>query len=73
MQKIKTLYNQPIILSEDKTPPTTLRVLVPLVNEMVGGVPGAGHKGVTYVLYDVLPEELKQRIVTAIQAITAGM
>ena len=72
MQTIKTLYNQPVV-SNDSSPPTTIKVLIPTKTEMVGGVPMNGHKAMTYVLYDILPEELKQRIVVAVQAITAGM
>ena len=72
MQTIKTLYNQPFVTT-DSAPPTTIKVLIPTRTEFVGGVPGAGHKSMTYVLFDVLPEELKQRVVTAIQALTAGM
>jgi hypothetical protein len=72
MQTIKTLYNQPLITS-DGVAPTTIKVIVPNKTEYVGAVPSSGGKALTYVLWDVLPEELKQRVVTAIQAITAAM
>jgi hypothetical protein len=72
MQSVKTLYNQPVVIN-DSSPPTTIRVLVPSRTEFAGGVPGSGHRAVTYVLYDVLPDELKQRVVTAIQALTSAM
>jgi hypothetical protein len=72
MQNIKTLYEQPLVTS-DTAPPTTIQVLVPVKNEYVGGALGASHKKVTYILFDVLSDELKQRVVTAIQAVNAGM
>lgn len=67
MQNIKTLYDQPVV-TQDGAPPTTIRVLVPTRTEIMGGVPASGHRAVTYVLFDVLSDELKQRVVTAIQS-----
>ena len=67
MQTVK-MYDQPMV-SDTQNPPTTIRVMVPVRNEIVGGVPSASHKPMTYVLYDVLPEDLKRRVQTAIEAL----
>jgi hypothetical protein len=70
-QRVNTLYNQPI-QSSDGAPPLTIRVEVPHQTEYVGGASNTSIKTVTYVLWDVLSDELKQRVVTAIQALTAA-
>ena len=72
MQKIKTLYDQPIV-SDDGSPPTTVKVAYPLKMEYVGGTTKGTHKTVTYVLFDVLPEELRRKIVAAVDALTSAM
>lgn len=69
---MKTLYEQPVF-AEDEVPPTTLKISTPLRVEFVNGPPQGSRKISTYVLYDVLPEELRKKIVSAIQALNAGM
>lgn len=72
MQTIKTLYNQPI-LTGDGNPPTTVKVLTPIRTEFVGGTLDSRHRSITYVLFDVLPDELKRKVFDAIQALAAAM
>jgi hypothetical protein len=72
MQKID-LY-QPIIHDRPGAPPLTLRVGVHTINGMVqGGSPSTTLKPETYVLLSALPQELQQRVATAIQALISGM
>lgn len=72
MQNVKTLFEQPLV-TEDVTPPLTIRTVTQSRTELVGGALSASSKGNTYVLFDVLPAELKTRVETAIRAIEAGM
>ena len=71
MQNIRTLYDQPIVC-EDSNPPLTIRVVTPVKNEYIGGSTTASSKGSVYVLFDVLPVELKERVETAIRAMQVG-
>ena len=70
MQEIKTLYNQPLVVT-DRTPPMTIKVVLPVVDSYEGGTVGSRTKSITYVLFDCLPDELKQRVVTTIDALAA--
>lgn len=72
MQKVD-LYQQPLeAVGESHTPPLFVKVIThPRTMEFVGGVPATASKTVTYILYDVLPEELRMRVKLAIDAMTA--
>jgi hypothetical protein len=72
MQKVD-LY-QPIVTEKVGPPPLTLRVGVTTSNGYIeGGTPSSYMKPETYVLLSALPEELRQRVVTAVQAILSSM
>jgi hypothetical protein len=72
IQKVD-LY-QPILHATGTRVPLTLRVSVHANTEMVeGGVPATSLKNENYVLLSALPKELQQRVVTAVQALIAGM
>lgn len=65
---------QPIISTKVGPPPITLRVGVTVSNDFVeGGTPSTSLRPETYVLLSALPQEIQQRVVTAIQAIISGM
>jgi hypothetical protein len=65
---------QPIVATSMGTAPITLRVITTPNNmEYVGGVPSTATRAETYVLYSALPDDLKERVRVAVQAlITAG-
>jgi len=72
MQKVD-LY-QPLVHDKAGAPPLVLRANVQAVGGYVeGGAPSAYLKPETYVLISALPQELQQRVRTAIQAMLAGM
>jgi hypothetical protein len=72
MQKID-LY-QPILHDRQGVPPLTIRVGVYANDGFVeGGTPSTHLKPETYVLLSALPQELRERVTTAIQTIIAGM
>lgn len=70
MQKVD-LYQQPIeAVGESNTPPLFVKIIThPRTMEFVGGVPATANKTVTYILYDVLPDELRMRVKNAIDAL----
>lgn len=70
MQEFKTLYDQPLV-TLDRSPPLTIKVVMPVVDSYEGGTVGSRTKNVTYVLFDVLPDELKQRVITCIDGLAA--
>lgn len=72
MQKVN-LYDG---LAADKVGPAPLliRALVtPSQQYMTGGVPASTTKVETYVLLSALPQELRQRVETAIATISSGI
>lgn len=72
MQKID-LY-QPLVHNKAGAPPLTLRVSIQSVGGYVeGGAPSSYLKSETYVLLSALPQELQQRVQTAIHTMLAGM
>jgi len=54
-------------------PPLVMALQTSTRNEIAGGVPMTGTRVEHYVLLSALPEELRQRVVTAVQALQAGM
>lgn len=72
MQKVD-LYS-PIVHDRVEKPPLTIRVGVYSTNAMVeGGTPGSSLQPEVYVLLSALPQDLQQRVKTAVQAIISGM
>jgi hypothetical protein len=72
MQKVD-LY-QPIVHDKTGAPPITIRVGVQAIGGYTqGGLASSYLKPETYVLLSALPQELQQKVQTAIQAIIAGM
>ena len=68
VQKVD-LY-QPIAAARPGAPPLVLRIATaPRVEEMVGGPISNPVKIENYVLLSALPEELRQRVTTAVQAL----
>lgn len=64
---------KPIRAARQGAVPVALRVVSqPYANYVAGGVPSTSLKNETYVLLSALPEEIQQRVVTAINAITSG-
>ena len=72
MQRIKTLFEQPI-MSDDQVPPTTIKVVTQIKSEFVGGSIGASTRSSTYILFDVLPESLKRQVFDAIQMVSQNI
>lgn len=71
-EQVVDLY-RPMKAARPGKPPLALRVTVQLPGEYVGGgVPSTSTKSETYVLLSALPEELRQRVITAAQMITSG-
>ena len=55
-------------------PPVALRVVVtPTSHSLVEGPAASSRRAETYVLLSVLPDELRNRVVTAVQAAISGM
>lgn len=55
-------------------PPIVVNILTtPQRMEFTEGVPASATKMESYVLYSVLPDELKERVRTAIQAISSSI
>lgn len=70
MQRID-LY-QPIVHTRVGAPPMAIRVGVMRSNEeTAGGLVEGSLRAETYVLLSALPEELRERVRTAIQALTS--
>lgn len=64
---------QPIIASRVGPAPVLLRVAVtPNVDFVAGGVPVSSQRIETYVLASALPEELRERVKLAVQALAAA-
>lgn len=70
MQRVD-LY-QPMIASRGGPAPIALRVGVINQNSISEGVPSGHPRAETYVLLSALPEELRQRVELAVQALIAG-
>lgn len=72
MQTVRTLYSQ-IETSEVAAPPIVLNVVSRTVSAHVaGGIPPTTATNNQYVLLAALPEELRQRVITAVQMAEAG-
>lgn len=73
MQRVD-LYDQPIVSAKVGVPPLFINVVTTPSNaEYTQGVPATATKAVTYVLYDVLPDDLRAKIKLAIDVLrTAG-
>ena len=72
MQKVD-LY-KPMIFDRKGPPPLTLRVGVQSQHDYVeGGSPTSQLKPETYVLLSALPNELQERVKTAVQMLISGM
>lgn len=71
MQKVD-LY-QPMMNARVGPAPLTIRVGITLNNDMIaGGVQQSAVRAETYVLLSALPQELKDRVLMAVQALVAG-
>lgn len=65
---------EPISALRVGPPPITIRaVITPNAEEIGGGVPEFSTRVETYVLFSALPDELKERVKTAVQALISGM
>lgn len=65
---------QPIVSSVDGPPPYTICVnTYPQAHMTQGGAQGRPSKSYVYVRYDILPQELQERVKMLIQALQAGM
>lgn len=73
MQNQTNIY-EPIVSDRQGPPPLVINVVTkPRAMEFVGGVPASSTKTESYVLFSVLPDELRDRVKTAIEALRAGM
>lgn len=73
MQTIRA-YEQPIAAQEIGPPPLVLKLVsTPKKIETETGALSNTQKLNTYVLYDVLPEELKRRVKLAIETLQSQM
>jgi hypothetical protein len=71
MQVVR-VYEQPITAAEIGPPPLTLAVISnPNRIETEHGAVSTKQKMNTYVLYDVLPDDLKRRVKLAIESLQA--
>ena len=71
MQRVK-LYEQPVMAEEVGRPPLTISVITQNSREeTVSGPMNTSMKQHTYILYDVLPDELKRRVKLAIDALSS--
>jgi hypothetical protein len=74
MQLQRADLQQPIAAAHVGPAPLTIRtVITPTNAAMVGGVPQNSQRGEIYVLLSALPDELRERVKLAVQAIIAGM
>ncbi len=73
MNNVADLYQ--VIVSDKQGPaPVVLNVLTtPNTVEYTGGVPSTSTRKESYVLYSALPDDLKARVKTAVEALIAGM
>lgn len=72
MENKADLY-QPIQAIRIGPPPVVVRATVTVsVNSIAGGVPQANQRAESYVLLSALPEELRKRVVLAVQALATG-
>lgn len=63
-----------VIADRQGPPPLVINVVTrPKAMEFVGGVPETSTKMESYVLFSALPEELRARVKTAVEALQAGM
>lgn len=73
MSNSANLY-EPIEATRVGAPPLTIRVVTtPNHEEFMGGVPERSKRAETYVLFSALPDELKERVRNAVQALISGM
>lgn len=73
VQHVRTLQDP--IVAQDHTAPFVLKVATPSVprgQESTGGPMGNPLKARTYVLVDVLPKDLQERIKVAFEALSWG-
>jgi hypothetical protein len=65
---------QPIIADKKGSPPVVINVITtPNTMEYTGGVPSSSTKTESYVLYSILPDEIKARVKSAVEAIIASV
>ena len=65
---------QPIEANRTGPPPLVIRTIVTPMTAMVeGGTPASARKAEDYILLSALPNELQERVRTAVRAIIAGM
>ena len=65
---------EPVTSDRQGSPPLVINVITkPRAMEFMGGVPATAFKQESYVLFSALPDELRERVRTAIQALQAGM
>jgi len=73
MQAQKVDLYRPLVADKHGPPPLVLRVGVLNLNSLSEGVPVGGTvKAEAYVLLSALPEELRRRVETAVQALLTG-
>ena len=73
MSNAANIY-EPIEAARAGTLPLTIRVITtPSAQEFVGGVPASSKRAETYVLFSALPDELRERVKNAVQALISGM
>jgi hypothetical protein len=64
---------QPIPAKAGQPAPLVITVVTtPRTMEFVGGVPGSATKREQYVLFSALPEELRQRVKLAVEALASA-
>ena len=64
----------PIVSSVIGPPPIVVNVHVtPQADHVVGGVPASSTRLESYVLFSALPEELQQRVKSAVQVLISAM
>jgi hypothetical protein len=64
----------PIVSPSGLAPPLVVRLIVqPKPMETMGGVVSSATRNEDYVCLSALPDELRQRVIVAVQAMQAGM
>lgn len=65
---------QPIAADRAGPPPLTIRaIVIPNVDYTIGGTIGSTERAETYVLLSALPDEIRSRVITAVQALISSM
>lgn len=73
MQEQKVDLYRPIASARVGAPPIVIRVNVTYsADSFAGGVPSSSVRSEPYVLLSALPEELRNRVALAVQALVAG-